>query len=34
LAMFEAIDGYEALVIGYDGASVMTSAFPTARNSF
>jgi thiamine biosynthesis lipoprotein len=34
LAHIEVLDGYEALVIGYDGASAMTSAFPTARNSF
>jgi hypothetical protein len=34
LPLIEALDDYEALVIGYDDTSAMTSKFPTARNSF
>ena len=33
LALVEALDGYEALIISYDGTSKMTSGFPAARNS-
>jgi thiamine biosynthesis lipoprotein len=33
LTLIEALDDYEALIIGYDGTSAMTSKFPTARDS-
>jgi thiamine biosynthesis lipoprotein len=33
LNLVEVLDGYEALVIGYDGTTSMTSGFPVARSS-